>query len=363
MRLIQTALVSASLYGCTVVNSPLRAATIVDERALADEQSGADWLSTGRTYSERRYSPLAQINDGNVDTLGLAWFLDLKGERTLEATPLAVDGVLYFSGAFGRTFAVDARNRRQLWKFDPESGNYRPEIFRFSGSLGGHRGVAYWQGKIYVAAIDGRLFALDAKNGKVVWVVQTLDDPKVTRRFPGRLASFRDMAIIGQRVNLGSRGYVTAYDARTGVQRWRFYTVPGDPTLGFENEAMAARPRRHGLASGGNPAVTHPCGMASPTTRNSVAFILALLTGFRSRAPAPGCPREIICSCPRSSRWMRIQGSIFGTIRKLRGATSITTRTCRWCSRISSLPEPRARCYCTPPRMDSSTSSTEPRAN
>jgi len=206
----------------------------------------------------------------------------------------------------------------KLWKFDPESGNYRPEIFRFSGSLGGHRGVAYWQGKIYVAAIDGRLFALDAKNGKVVWVVQTLDDPKGHKTISGSPRVFRDMAIIGQTGDLGSRGYVTAYDARTGVQRWRFYTVPGDPTLGFENEAMAAAAKTwtgQWWKSGGNASVW----MASPTTRNSVAFILALLTGFRSRAPAPGCPREIICSCPRSSRWMRIQGSIFGTIRKLGG--------------------------------------------
>jgi quinohemoprotein ethanol dehydrogenase len=258
MRLIQTALVSALLCGCMVVDSPLRAATIVDERALTDEHAGADWLSTGRTYSERRYSPLAQIDDKNVHTLGLSWFLDLKGERTLEATPLAIDGVLYFSGAFGRTFAVDARSRRQLWKFDPESGNYRPEIFRFSGSLGGHRGVAYWQGRIYVAAIDGRLFALDAKSGKVVWYVQTLDDPKGHKTISGSPRVFRGKVIIGQTGDLGSRGYVTAYDARTGAQRWRFYTVPGDPTLGFENEAMAAAARTwtgQWWKSGGNASV------------------------------------------------------------------------------------------------------------
>jgi len=104
MRVIQTTLVLALLCAWMVDDSPLRAAaTNVDERALTDEQAGAGWLSTGRTYSERRYCPLAQINDRNVHSLGLAWYLDLKGERTLEATPLAVDGVLYFSGGFGKT--------------------------------------------------------------------------------------------------------------------------------------------------------------------------------------------------------------------------------------------------------------------
>jgi quinohemoprotein ethanol dehydrogenase len=255
---MQTSLAGALLFACASLATPLHAGTVVDERALADETQGSNWLSTGRTYSESRYSPLARINGSNVHSLGLAWFLDLKGERTLEATPLAVDGVLYFSGTFGKTFAVDARSGRQLWEFDPGSGNYRPEIFRFSGSLGGHRGVAYWRGRVYVAVIDGRLFALDAKSGKVVWNVQTLDDPKGRQSISGAPRVFRGKVIIGQNGDPGSRGYVTAYDTETGRQRWRFYTVPGDPSRGFENEAMAAAAKTWSgqwWKSGGNASV------------------------------------------------------------------------------------------------------------
>jgi quinohemoprotein ethanol dehydrogenase len=212
---------------------------VVDGRAIADERQGANWLAHGRTYSENYYSPLASINDHTVKQLGLAWFLDLPGQRVLEATPLAVDGVLYFSGTHGKTFAVDARSGKQLWEFDAESGNYRPSVFRFSGGAGGHRGVAYWRGKVYVGVIDGRLFALNARTGRVEWAVQTFADLNSRMTISGAPRVFNGKVVIGQNGDPGARGYVTAYDAETGQERWRFYTVPGDPAKGFENEAMA----------------------------------------------------------------------------------------------------------------------------
>ncbi|WP_129649588.1 outer membrane protein assembly factor BamB family protein [Peristeroidobacter agariperforans] len=215
------------------------AQTSVDGRAIADEQRGNNWLSYGRTYAEHFFSPLMGINDRNVNRLGLSWFLDLPGQRTLEATPLAVDGVLYFSGTYGKVFAVDAKSGQKLWEFDAASGIYRPEIFRFSGSLGGHRGVAFWRGKVYVGVIDGRLFAIDAKTGKPVWNVQTFDEPKGRKAISGAPRVFNGNVIIGHNGDPGARGYVTAYDAESGQLRWRFYTVPGDPDRGFENEALA----------------------------------------------------------------------------------------------------------------------------
>src|SRR5882757_7835022 len=158
---------------CVVVPHTALAQTGVDDRSVADEASGADWLSYGRTYSEQRYSPLHQVNAGNVNQLGLAWSLDLPGQRTLEATPLAVDGVLYFSGTFGKTFAVDARRGALLWEFDPDLAHHSPEKLRIG--MGAHRGVAFWRGKVYVGLTDGRLVALDAKTGSIVWSVQTFD--------------------------------------------------------------------------------------------------------------------------------------------------------------------------------------------
>lgn len=215
------------------------AGAIVDGKAESDQQQHANWSSYGRTESETFYSPLADINVGNVNQLGLSWFLELPGQRTLEATPLAVNGVLYFSGTYGKAYAVDARTGRQLWEFDPKSGRYRPDIFRFSGSLGGHRGVAYWRNKIFVGAIDGRLFALDSTTGKVVWQVQTFEDSKGRRAISGAPRIFKGMVIIGHNGDPGARGYVTAYDAETGRQRWRFHCVPGEPNKGSESKAMA----------------------------------------------------------------------------------------------------------------------------
>jgi len=203
---------------------------------MADETPGANWLSYGRTYSEQRYSPLQQINTENVDQLGLAWSLDLPGQRTLEATPLAIDGVLYFSGTFGKTFAVDARRGALLWEFDPDLAHHSPEKLRIG--MGAHRGVAFWHGKVYVGLTDGRLVALDAKTGTTIWSVQTFDE-KARKSLSGAPRVFNGKVIIGHGgADYGTRGYVTAYDARTGRQLWRFYTVPGDPRNGFENPAM-----------------------------------------------------------------------------------------------------------------------------
>lgn len=235
---IVTGAVLTGAWAALMAISPVRAETVVDGRAIADERQGANWLSYGRTYSESHYSPLGSINSGNVRQLGLAWSLDLPGQRTLEATPLAVDGVLYFSGSHGRTYAVDARNGRELWEFDPDLAHHSPEKLRIN--MDAHRGVAYWRGKVYVGLHDGRLLALDAKTGNVVWSVQTFDDPSARKAISGAPRLFNGKVIIGHgNGDWGTRGYVTAYDAETGRQLWRFYTVPGDPRKGFENPAMA----------------------------------------------------------------------------------------------------------------------------
>src|SRR4029077_6740339 len=220
-----------------------QAQTQVDEHAIADEKEGANWLSYGRTYSENRYSPLATINEHNVTSLGLAWYLDLPNQRTLEGTPLAVDGILYFSGTYGKTFAVDARTGRKLWEFDPDLAGHNPQKLRLN--MGAHRGVAYWKGKVYLGTNDGRLLALDAKNGSVLWTAQTVPLAKTSPKFiSGAPRVFNDKVIIGSgNAESGTRGYATAYDAETGRQVWRFYTVPGDPGKHFRTpaEAMAAK--------------------------------------------------------------------------------------------------------------------------
>src|SRR5271156_2001124 len=203
--------------------------------ANADAEPG-NWLSYGRTYSEQRYSPLKTINDKNAQKLGLAWFADLDTNRAQEATPLIVDGVMYVSTAWSLVKAYDARTGKLLWAYDPQ---VHRELGVNACCDVGNRGVAAWNHKIYVGAYDGRLVALDAATGKPVWSTLTVDTTKpytitqAPRVIKGRV-------IIGNSGGeYGTRGYISAYDAETGKLAWRFYTVPGDPSKPFENEAMA----------------------------------------------------------------------------------------------------------------------------
>ncbi len=213
------------------------AETVVDDAAIADESDGANWLAYGKTASEKRYSPLTQINLDNVKNLGIEWFMDLPQDRTLLGTPLVVDGVMYFTGSYSRTRAVDAKTGTLLWEYDPESTRHAGDRLRVMWDSS--RGLAFWKGKVIIATIDGRLVAIDAKTGKRVWETMTID-PKKAYYITGAPKVFRDKVVIG---NGGTefdaaRGYVTAYDAATGKQAWRFWIVPGNPADGFENAAM-----------------------------------------------------------------------------------------------------------------------------
>ena len=209
----------------------------VDTAAIADDAQGDDWPAYGRTYSENHASPLLQIDAGNVEKLGLAWSLELPDVHNGATVPLAVDGVIYFTVDQSLVHAVDAANGRLLWRYDPEVAKVAGRKLRYTW---GPRGLGFFAGMVYVGTTDGRLIALDAKSGKPVWSVLTVDrDDALTITAPPRI--FDGKVIIG---NAGSewgpsRGYVTTYDAATGEQLWRFYVVPGNPAEGFENEAMA----------------------------------------------------------------------------------------------------------------------------
>jgi quinohemoprotein ethanol dehydrogenase len=218
--------VAGLLTVCFLISTQGLAATEFASESAIDT-GGANWASGGRGYDEQHYSPLSQINLKNVSHLGLAWSLDLPGEHTLEATPIAVDGVLYFSGQMARVYAVEASSGKELWTYDPESYKVRPGHQRLL--FAANRGVAYWNDRIFVGTLDGRLVALDAKSGREVWTVQTLD-PKSKSYIAGQPRTFDGKVVIGNGgADYGDRGYLTAYDAATGRQVWRVYTAPGDP--------------------------------------------------------------------------------------------------------------------------------------
>ena len=203
--------------------------------ANADAEPG-NWLSYGRTYGEQRYSPLKEINDKNAQKLGLAWFADLDTNRAQEATPLIVDGVMYISTAWSLVKAYDARSGRLLWAYDPQ---VHRELGVNACCDVGNRGVAAWNHKIYVGAYDGRLIALDAATGKPVWSTLTVDTDKPYTITQAPRVILGRVIIGNSGGEYGTRGYISAYDAETGKLAWRFFTVPGDPSKPFENEAMA----------------------------------------------------------------------------------------------------------------------------
>jgi alcohol dehydrogenase (cytochrome c)/quinohemoprotein ethanol dehydrogenase len=207
--------------------APPKPAAVDAARLTTADRDEANWLTHGRTYDEQRFSPLKQIDAHNVGQLQLAWHYDLPVDaRAQESTPLVIDGVMYVTGAWSKLFALNAATGALLWTYDPQ----------VSGGVGinaccdvVNRGVAAWNGKIYLGVLDGRLVALDAATGKPVWEVHTTaEGSRYTSTGAPRVV--KGKVIIG---NAGSenlvRGYVSAYDAETGKLSWRFYTIPGEP--------------------------------------------------------------------------------------------------------------------------------------
>jgi quinohemoprotein ethanol dehydrogenase len=160
-HLIPGLVVAASLLAC------------VSSDPAAPGARDVEWTAHGRTGDEQRYVPLDQVNAGNISQLGLAWYADIPDKGGYQSTPLVVDGKLYLTGPWSKVFAFDAVTGKQLWKFDPQVPR---ELAASSICCNiSNRGAAYWNGKIIIGTIDGRLVALDARSGAKVWDVQVTD--------------------------------------------------------------------------------------------------------------------------------------------------------------------------------------------
>jgi quinohemoprotein ethanol dehydrogenase len=222
--------------------SAARAPGEVDAARLrAADSEPQNWFTGGRDQDGTYYSPLTTIDAKNVNRLGFAWQYDLGSPRRgQEATPIVVDGVMYTSGTWGYVYAVDASTGRELWRYDP-----KPDYF-----VGRHpccdlvnRGVAVWKGKVYVAAVDGRLHAVNAATGRKIWEVDTITDHKLPYSSTGAPQIAGNVVVIGNGgADMGHgavRGYVAAYDLETGAFKWRFYTVPPPVGKPYENPELA----------------------------------------------------------------------------------------------------------------------------
>jgi len=212
-----------------------QSAAAVDSKRLgtADKEPG-QWMSYSRTWDEQRFSPLKQINDQNAGKLGLAWYADLNTYRGVQATPLFIDGVLYNVSVWNVVTAYDGHDGKVLWTYDPK---VKSEWARLACCGPSARGIAAWKGNIYIGALDGRLIAVDARTGTEKWSVQTFDH-SMAYSITGPPRVYDGKVVIGNGgADYGVRGFVAAYDAETGKQAWRFYTVPGDPSKGPDGEA------------------------------------------------------------------------------------------------------------------------------
>ncbi|MEY4375682.1 MAG: Quinohemoprotein alcohol dehydrogenase precursor [Pseudomonadota bacterium] len=233
MAIFTTLMAAGCLWGCAQYTSGHR-----ESRATADasaSNSANDWPAHGRDADETRFSPLGEVNSANVGQLGLAWHFALRDGRGVEATPLVVDGVMYVTSAWSIVYALDAATGRERWVYDPK-------VDRRTGTRACcdavNRGVAHAAGKVFVATLDGRLVALEARTGQRVWETRTFTDSTQPYVITGAPRIARDLVIIGNSgADLGVRGYVSAYHLATGKLAWRFFTVPGNPRRGPDHAA------------------------------------------------------------------------------------------------------------------------------
>jgi quinohemoprotein ethanol dehydrogenase len=228
---------SAAMIGLWQISAdnPPKVGNVNEARVDADAAEGANWLLNGRAFDEGHFSPLKQITDQNVRGIGLAWYIDVDSALGIVSEPIVVDGVAYISAPQSKVYAIEAGTGKLNWKFDPK--------VRLDQSLNGsysartNAGVAVWEGKVFVGTGDCRLVAVDAAAGKQLWEAKVCEPTQTGITNAPHVA--KGKVFIGYNgSDDGVRGSIVAYDAETGKELWRFWTVPGDPKKPFESAAL-----------------------------------------------------------------------------------------------------------------------------
>ncbi len=212
----------------TFTASPL--AQVTYQRLLQAEKEPGNWLTYSGAYSSHRYSSLDQINRENVNKLRVKWAFQMQSFEKVEASPLVVDGIMYVSQPPSDVFALDVRTGRPFWSYKRDLPT---PINACCGLV--NRGVAILGDTIYLGTIDGHLVALDAKTGSLIWDVKVADH-RAGYAITAAPLAIKDKIIVGiAGGEYGIRGFLDAYDAKTGERAWRFYTVPGPGQPGHES--------------------------------------------------------------------------------------------------------------------------------
>ena len=244
-----TALMRGGLAAASMTAAMLTVAQadpVTTDDLLKAQDNAGEWLMYGRDYRNWRYSPLAEITPDNAAKLTPVWALSTGGEFAgLEATPLFHDGVLYFSADYARVFAVDARSGRVLWNYEPEYDEALSTML-CCGPI--HRGVALKDDLVYVARLDAKLVAINAADGNVVWE-QKIDEWQNGVTTNGAPLVIKDHVIVGvSGGEYGVRGYLKSFNAKTGALEWQTYTIPAPGEAGSETW-----PKDDSWKTGGGP--------------------------------------------------------------------------------------------------------------
>src|SRR3954451_16367902 len=203
-------------------------AQVTYPRLLKADAEPQNWLTYSGTYKSWRYSALDQINLNNAASLKVNWVYQMPTSHRIEATPIVVDGVMYVSEPPSNVFALDAATGRPYW-------HYKRALPAYNVCCDAvNRGVAVLGDRVFVGTVDAHLLALHAKTGAVLWDVEVADR-KTGFSVTGAPLVVKDMVITGVAGGeYGIRGFVDAYDIKTGKRRWRFNTIPGPDEKGHE---------------------------------------------------------------------------------------------------------------------------------
>ena len=217
-------------------------AQVSSDRIARAADEPQNWLTYSGTYTSQRYSLLTQIDASNVKNLELKWMMQNQVFGPWEATPLVVDGIMYVTQRPNDVMALDAKTGRLFWLYRYANSG-RQQVC--CGAQ--NRGVAILGDTLFMGTLDAHLVAIDAKNGKPLWNVSIADD---TLAYSITLAPLvvKDKVIVGVGgAEYGIRGFVAAFDPKTGRRVWRFNTIPGAGEPG--SETWSGEAREHGGGS------------------------------------------------------------------------------------------------------------------